>query len=681
MKAFRENLLKYGSCLIIFLLPILYLGNKVLIYSYITSKVFFFYALVEILFAFWVYSVITDRSYRLSRKTLLYFIPLGAYLVWLTIAGILGANPALSFWSSFGRDTGLLTLYHCLAFALIVASLVQKNGIIYLHKFMQWFLNGGFVLAISIWCGNEGLNMFSFLKDSNGGGLMGNSSLAATYLLFTMTFGFFLLFSNQYKGNKWWLGTKIAVILFSPIFINILGLFNGQGLLGSARGTTLGIIVMVGVVFLTYLFFSEKKVIKTISIIGIILGIIIFSIGWAQLINPNTKLHQKFVESVSSTRFIFWNSAQKALNEHPWLGFGPENYMIAFHQNFDPRIMITNNPKDVHGDETWTDRAHNIYYDVGVSGGYPAIFLYFLFIFSILYALYKLQQNHKFNHLQIAILVGLVIGYVFQNLFVFDSLHSLMALFVLAGITFAYQDFLVKEKYLPVFINSFTKNTVIVFLAVACLILIIFFTYRPFEKCIAYSRITNMWVDKRPSHYADLLQGSSMGEQLDTSSMAIVIVVHYANNMVEIKNDKEFLPYAEKDLTAISQYLEAVVKTNKTDARLYLTLVDSYTVEISLTDKPYDPTLSKHLFDLLNQAEKLSPMNPEVYWDMARVYAWSLDIKNTEKEYQKAIDVGPTVPQSHQFLISFSKWVNDQKIYSSALLQAQKDIPGFIFSN
>ena len=108
--------------------------------------------------------------------------------------------------------------------------------------------------------------------------------------------------------------------------------------------------------------------------------------------------------------------------------------------------------------------------------------------------------------------------------------------------------------------------------------------------------------------------------------------------------------------------------------------MNSYTVQISLTDKPYDSILSKHLFDLLNQAERLSPMNPEVYWDMARVYVWSGDIKNTEQEYQKAIDVGPTVPQSHQFLISFAKLANDQKLYSSALLQAQKDIPGFVFN-
>jgi hypothetical protein len=472
----------------------------------------------------------------------------------------------------------------------------------------------------------------------------------------------------------------MAIILFSPIFVNILGLFNGRGILGSARGATLGIIVMSITAFLAYLFFSEKKIIKTISLIGIFLVPALFSVGWVQLMNPNSLLHQKFVESASSTRFIFWNSAQKVMNEHPWLGYGPENYMIAFQQNFNPQIMITDNPKDVHSDETWTDRAHNIYYDTGVSGGYPAIVLYFLFIFSILYVLGKLQQNHKFSRLQISILAGLIIGYVFQNLFVFDSLHSLVALFVLAGIVFAYQDFSIKEKYLPFSINSSIKNTLIIFLTVACLVSIVFFTYKPIQKAITYNNIANMWIDKRPSHYADLLQGSAMGDQYDTSHFASIIVTHYAENMVEIENDKQLLPYVENDLSTLSQYLEVIAKKNNTDARLYLSLVDSYIVEISLTDKPYDAVLAKHLFDLLDSAEKLSTANPQVYWGMARVYTWSGDIKNTEQEYQKAIDVGPTVPQSHQFLINFAKYINDQKLYNDSLLQAQKDIPGVYFT-
>ena len=577
MKSFREKLLKNGSCFLIFILPIIYFGNSVFFYSYLTSKLFFFYGIVEILFTSWIYTIITDRSYSLSRKTWLYFIPLGVYLIWLTITGILGVNPALSFWSSFGRGTGLLTLYHCLALALIIASLVKKWGMDFVYKFMRWFLNGSFILAVSLWFGNEGFNVFPFLRDSAGGGLMGNSSLTATYLLFALAFGSFILFSkNITKKVKWWTGILIVVILFSPLFINILGLFNGHGLFGSARGATIGIFVGVVVAGIAYLFFSQKKIVQGLAIILVIIGSLSFVIEWAKLVNPNTNLHKSFVNVASDTRFIFWDSAQKAINKHPWLGYGPENFMIAFQDNFNPKIITTNDPKNKHGDETWTDRAHNVYYDMGISGGYPAIAFYTLFILSIMYGLFKLRNSEKVNHIQIAILGGLIAGYVFQNLFVFDSLHSLVALFVLSGIIFVFQDNLIGQKQPTRPMNLNVKNTIAMVLFITFFIALIFFTYRPMKKDITYNRIIKMPINERQDHYPDLLKGVSMGNQFDTSQIADVISKYYSFNLINVKNDKNMLPYAENDLMGLSKYLEVVTKTNKTDQRLYLSLVTSY---------------------------------------------------------------------------------------------------------
>jgi tetratricopeptide (TPR) repeat protein len=250
----------------------------------------------------------------------------------------------------------------------------------------------------------------------------------------------------------------------------------------------------------------------------------------------------------------------------------------------------------------------------------------------------------------------------------------------LVGIVFAYQDFLIKEKYLPVSINSFAKNTLVISLVVACLTSIIFFTYRPIQKNIAFNRVANMWVNERPNHYVDLLGGTPMGNQLDASEIAYVISTHYAANVVEIKNDKVFLPYAENDLTALSQYLEEVAKTNNTDSRLYLCLVTSDLTEISLSGKPYDSVVAGHLFDLLGRASKLSPMNPQIYWEKAQVYGWSGDTKNMEKSYEDAIALDPHIPNSYQFLINFAKATGDQKLYSQLLLEAQKEVPGFVLN-
>jgi O-antigen ligase len=675
MKSFQENLLKYGACLLVFTLPIFYIGNM---YSEYTSpKIFFFYGLVEILMAFWLYILVVNPSYRLNKKTLLYFLPLFIFIFWMTLAGIFAANPHLSFWSTLGRGTGLLTLFHCLVFALIVASLIKHDGIGYLYRLMIWMVSGGFVLALSVWCGNEGFNSFSFLKDSIGGGLMGNSSLAAAYLLFILGFGFFFLFSkNLNKNKKYWVALEMAVILFSPLFINLYGLFTGRGLLGSARGATLGIIVGLLVAGVWQLVLSQKRNIRTAGIVLAFVGLVLFSTSWIELNNPNTELHQAFIRAATGTRFIFADISGKSMAEHPWFGDGPENYMVAFQKYFSPQMALSQ-----YGHEGWNDRAHNIFYDTGVSGGYPAIIFYALFIVSMLYALYCLRFSKMFSHLQIGILSGLIIGYVFQNLFVFDSTSSLVALFSLAGIIFAFQDDLIQEKYLAKPINLIVKNILAIMLFSACFVSLIFFVWRPAQKAIAYHRVVNMPVEIRGEHYSDLLKGSLIGEDWETSEMAYNIYEDYNANPIKIKNDEKLLPYAESDIKGLIQYLETVTGRNKTDARLYLDIAYLNSLLNYFSNSPYDPALAEHLFELLNQAKNLSPTDPQIYWSIAQVYGWKGDIKGVEDTYLEAIALDPSVPSSHEHLISFAKAMGDQKLYDASLLEAEKDIPGFSMGN
>jgi hypothetical protein len=403
-------------------------------------------------------------------------------------------------------------------------------------------------------------------------------------------------------------------------------------------------------------------------------GILVFSVGWIQLIKPDTWLHAEFSKvATGGSRFIFDNIAQKSISEHPWFGYGPENYIFAYQKYFNPKLSL---PAD--GNESWGDRVHNIYYDTGVSGGYGAIVFYTLFILAILYVLYKLRKIEAFNHWQISIFAGLVLAYVFQNLFVFDSLLSLMALFALAGIVFVGEDSLGKEKKLTKSINPFIKNILIVVLCVLCCASLVFLVFRPAEKAFVYYGFMNTPVAARAGYYNELSKGSSLGEDWDVGGMAYLIFGTYNSNLMMLKNNQKLLPYAENDLKLFLQYLEKVAQKNKLDVRLDLSIVDFYDTLNFLSDAPYDPVLGEHLFDILNQAKNLSPTNPEVYWTMAPVYLWKGDYKGAENAYEQAIALDPSIPKSHQLLIKFAQAVGDQKLSAEALSEAQKDIPGFV---
>jgi hypothetical protein len=45
--------------------------------------------------------------------------------------------------------------------------------------------------------------------------------------------------------------------------------------------------------------------------------------------------------------------------------------------------------------------------------------------------------------------------------------------------------------------------------------------------------------------------------------------------------------------------------------------------------------------------------------------------------YEKGIAIDPTLPISHKLLLQFLQGIGNKKLYTEALLRAQKDIPGF----
>lgn len=693
MESFREKLLVYGSLFTLFILPLLYFSG--ILSPYVTSKTFIFYGLVEVLFSFWVYSLFVDRSYRLSRSQLITFIPVFLYLVWLSVAGFLAVDPVLSFWSSLGRGTGLLTLYHSFALSLIITSLIKRGGKDYLYRLVGWLMASSFVLALSVWFGDEGFKLF--LNDSKGGGLIGNSSMTAAYLLFIVVLGLFVILSKDIKsGRKWWTSIVLFLIIFSPLFINIYGLFKGTGLLGSARGATLGLLVIVGVAFLGWLVLSKNKILKYLGIFGIFISLLLFSIGWSQLIKPGTYLNTKFAQVASGTRFIFWDVAQKGLDKHPYFGYGVENYNATFQDFFNPIILDSK-----YAYEGWPDHAHNIYYDTGVSGGYPAIALYGIFILSILYSIYKAYKSGSLSRMQASIFGGLIIGYIFQDLFVFDSMLSIMILFAFMGIIFGLENskilqiplsqepFLQKKKKKNR--NSqnsqeirknrsceiFLRNMGATALLIICIFMLVFFVYLPMGKAVSYNKLISMGIDERPSYYKELLGGSSVGSTIDASSMASTVYAYYAANLPQIKSDVSMRPYVEADLKALTEYLDELILKNNTDFRLYITDVFLYNTLTTLSERPYDKALANYLFSLLEKAHRLSPANPEVYWARANIYAWQGDLKSAENAYKEAVASDREAPGSYRLLINFAKVVKNQKLYEETLKEVQKHIPDF----
>jgi O-antigen ligase len=673
---YKDYIFKYGSYILMTFLPVVFWGS--LYYPYISTKTLFFYTFVEIIFCYWIYIIVLDKSFRIPKKSLLYFIPMACFITWMTISGIYGVNPHLSFWSSIGRGTGLLTLYHCLAFAFILRSLIYKYGLSYIYKLFEYVVLGGFLLISTVLLGQVGLNLqYKFFLLAGQGGSLGNSSIAAVYLTFVVGIALLLIFSKGYisKKKKWMMGGVITLIILSPLFIQIKNIFNNGMVVGFARGSAFSVLVGFFAFLVFYLMLSKKKLFKIIGLILVFFGVVSSIVFVHALVTPGTFFNKKFIETTSESRLIFWHSASSAVREHPLLGYGPENFRVVFQDNFNSDILIKSNTT-----EGWSDKPHNVFYEVGVSGGYPALVLYTVFLCSLFYFLYRLNRNKNINRLQISVLGSLLVAYIFQNLFIFDTLPTLALLFIIASFIYTIQDNVPINEEI---VKSESKESyfLLIPLCVLCITLLTFFVIKPLFKINLYSKVFASNVGLRPNMYKDLLHGSSVGRDWDVSGLAYEQFVLYAQSLGQIKNNKQLIPYFKKDLESLLVYLAEVSKDNKNDYRLYLTRVYLQNFMFDMEEKSMDKDTENKLLDILNYADSLSPNSPITKWATAQVQTTAGDLKEAEASFKEAIALNPKIETSHILLIMFAKLHNNKILYNQALKQASIDIPGFVFNN
>lgn len=671
---FKDSILKYGSFVFVLLVPIAYWSHA--LYPHISSKTFFIYAFTEILFFVWLYALIVDRSYRLQKKTVLYFLPATTFVLWMTLCSIWGVNPSLSFWSSIARGTGLLTLYHCFALSIVVVSIVQKNGMTYVESLFKYFIAGATLGAFSVWLGPGGFGLNNLALTTGGeGGLVGNSSLAAMYMTFALCFCFFLFFKKDFNGkSKFGLIFSIITIIFSPLFINLCGLFNGYGLLGSARASVLALPVIILVAGVLYFLFSDKKILRNMGIVGSIIGVLLFAFFWIQLVTPGTQVHDKFEQEARGSRFIFWGIASKAMDQSPLTGYGPENYSYVFQKNFNPDSLLTKNSQ-----EGWDDRAHNIYYELGVSGGYPAILLYCLFLIGVLYSIYKIYKIGKINRLQAVVLCAMIIGYVFQDLFIFDSNLSLMAVFLFSGIIFS--SYIDSSNLNNQKIEN-KKIKYILFFALSPIFVFIFilFVFNPWQKIKLYAEYFAFFLSQNQKDYSLLFNGSTIGKDWDVSALAYDSYRIYLDKAKELKSNKDLNSKAVENLNSLLKYLYAITTVNKTDYRLYMSIAYLENTLTYLTDRPYDVEVTSKNLDILKKAKELSPTNPNVYWGIAQTKIWSRDFKGAETAYREAMVIAPRLPGSYSLFLKYAQALGNKRLFDEVMAKAKENIPNFVLN-
>lgn len=386
-------------------------------FPYITGRNFAFRILVELALALWLGLMTVDKSYRPKLTWIS-----GAIIIFVAVIGLanfFGVNPYKSFWSNFERMEGYITILHLAAYFLITSAVfrTKKEWLVLLNLFViAGLLVGayGFLQALGL---REAIQGGGNRMD----GTIGNPTYFAVYLTLIIVAALILFFNSESKFRKYFYGVAALYGFFIMYFT-------------ASRGAALAMLVSVPLFAALYLIFywresaSGHRVYRKIAAAAIILVILapitVKFLANAKFVRESEVLSRFASASLSErtvrSRFLIWGTAWEAFKERPILGWGQENFLLAFSKHYDPGL---------YRQEPWFDRTHNILMDWLINGGVPGLLAY-LFLWAALYFyILRLIRSGKVEKSEALVLLVGPFAYFIQNLFVFDNINTYILFF------------------------------------------------------------------------------------------------------------------------------------------------------------------------------------------------------------------------------------------------------------
>lgn len=414
----REESLRFytyivKACVLIALFSPLVLSSA-LYFPFIVAKTIFFQIAVEIALFFYILLAVLDKKYApkfdgITKSVCVFF---GVYV----IASLLGADPVRSFFGTYERMLGVINLTHFIALFFIIKAVftTQKNWLILLRTFL------GVSVLLSLYGILQKMGVtWSFIYHANidrVDATIGNAAFVAGYLIFALFFALLILAKDTNIYSR-------SFAIFSIILNTVTIYFTGT------RGAVLALGVGGVVLGIVYLFkkdtpFSTKK--KTILTVGgiaisILIAVFIFAgkEGALQYYKRFTSI--SITDTTVRTRILAAQSSWHGFMARPFLGWGPENYNLVFDKYYNPKIYPS---------ENWFDHAHNIFFDIATTMGIVGVLAYFFLIGHVWWKGISLMKNNKEEYWTGTLISTLILVYVIQNIFVFDSLVTYLSFMI-----------------------------------------------------------------------------------------------------------------------------------------------------------------------------------------------------------------------------------------------------------
>ncbi len=629
------NLLKWGIYISLFL-PLVIFWEFLSPFHF--GKVVCFRTLVELMFFVFLLLIISYPKYRPKWNPLVWslFIFTGLFI----LTSFTGVNIYRSFWGTLERMGGMFTFIHYWIYFIILISVVRSSEewlkILRLSVFvslLSCFYAIGQKLDISFFIGHGLLRAF---------GTVGNPALFAGYLLFN--FFLSLMFFFRPETDRAW---KCFYGLVAVLEFIIL-------LLTAVRGSIGALIIGLIIFALGYVFLNKET--KTKWRWGIIIFLcLIISTGLFLWLNHNASWIQQspylrritdisFKTYTIQTRFWAWHAAWQGWKDRFWLGWGPDNFNIAFNNHFNP-LFFQN-----QGSVTLWDRAHNFIFDIATTMGIFGLLSYLIILFFVFRIIFKILKK---NYLYGITLLAIFVSYLIHNSFIFDTfVNYFMFFLILAWLNFlVYTESKIenqnKEKgFEEAAEEPKTKpGIILVFIMLIFLVLTIFKTnIKPAIANYTTTRaIVASWHKQHQralEKYKEALSYDVPGKMEIRNRFAKYALAFVNYNSVSVEEKKERLQLA-------IDYMKKNEVENPLDYLPKLFLGRLYTILGHLTNntEDYDKSIK-----VLQSALKFCPTNQRLYFEIGQAELLKKDYDNAIKAFEQAVELNPNISLPYWYL-------------------------------
>jgi len=631
------------------------------------GKTIVFRIIISILLFFFVWQIlykkinIEDIKAEINGRSKIIYALICLFGIYM-LSTFFSVNINNTLWGDPFRAGGFVNFSFYIIFSILAFLVIRQNDWKKIWSFSIFI--GVLVSLVAIFQQFGLFKTFLISFKVRPGSTIGNPILLGVYLLLLT----FLSLSLGIESKKW---TKKIFYFFAFFFFIFVSLFIAQ-----TRAVFAGL--SVGLIWFLVAYPAKSKSFRLL--IGVTLIIVVLGMySLSAYLQKNLEIYQKMPSIIrygldrtlsvfegikmEEDRLSAWKLSAKALMERPILGYGMENFSIAFDKFYDPSL-----PKmgwDPSGGITeWWDRAHNIIFDISVTAGIPALLIYFAILALLFWQLQETKKRQTKSALSCHAIQATLIGYFVANLFSFDSFSSYIVFFLLIAYSLHltsssyYQNFGERTNPNQIKKQEFSNNKLlaklyprrqIIMAGLAIILALFIFSFN--LKPLLVNKDLNLAIA-----YSEMGKCNKTLELVDKySSTQKTIIDNYLRiHYVELiqactPNSQEPIKLAQKAISLLKKNVES----NPKDDRNWLLLAEYTNILIEEKNKETDNVfvstpemeqLKKEANEYFTKAVDLSPKRQEFYKEWLKTGIITDDYEAAKERAQKCIDLNPNYP-------------------------------------